>query len=193
MLKLMNLRRFVAAAAAFLGFLTFSPTSALGASEVVNLPENYSSIRPGTIMIHTSGRALYFVLENNQAIKYPVAVPKRGKEWSGWTYVSRKHWMPEWMAPASVVKDHPELAGRVFAGGAPENPMGVAAIELATDQAVDHKTGRPVEQVAIHGTTQKMRKSIGSAASYGCIRMLNEDVADLFQRVSEHAPVWKMD
>ena len=70
----------------------------------------------------------------------------------------------------NVRADHPELP-EVIPGGAPNNPMGTRAMVLDSGE------------VAIHGTTQKMRGSIGSAASYGCIRMLNEDVADLYGRV----------
>ncbi|MCC2108739.1 MAG: L,D-transpeptidase, partial [Hyphomicrobiales bacterium] len=73
--------------------------------------------------------------------------------------------------PAVVKRDHPELPN-LIPGGSPRNPMGVAALTLNRDQ------------IAIHGTTRSMRRSIGSAASYGCIRMYNEDVADLYNRVS---------
>ena len=75
-----------------------------------------------------------------------------------------------------VSRDHPELPA-IIKGGSPSNPMGVAALTL--DRA----------EIAIHGTSNKMRRSIGTAASYGCIRMLNEDVTDLYQRVSVGTPV----
>lgn len=73
-------------------------------------------------------------------------------------------------------RDHPELPA-VIAGGDPKNPMGIAAISLSRDQ------------IAIHGTASAMRSSIGSFASYGCIRMLNEDIEDLYARVSIGQPV----
>ena len=88
-------------------------------------------------------------------------------------------WLPRlmsWVAPAVVLHDHPHLA-HFIRGGSPHNPMGAAAITLMR------------HQVAIHGTTASMRRSVGTAASYGCIRMYNEDVVDLYQRVSVGAPV----
>jgi lipoprotein-anchoring transpeptidase ErfK/SrfK len=103
-------------------------------------------------------------------------VPKSGKEWSGYAAVNGKYVNPDWSPPSIVKQDHPELPNFIH-GGSPRNPMGVRALTLDRDQ------------VAIHGTTAKMRASIGSAASYGCIRMLNEDVADLYDRVSVGSPV----
>jgi len=129
------------------------------------------SIDPGTIVINARQRRLYLVVRQGVAISYPVAVPKAGKEWSGYASVRGKYVNPDWVAPAVVKVDHPELPNFIR-GGSPHNPMGARAITLDRDQ------------VAIHGTTARMRASIGSAASYGCIRMLNEDVADLYDRVS---------
>ncbi|MGZ3722677.1 MAG: L,D-transpeptidase, partial [Bdellovibrionales bacterium] len=83
---------------------------------------------------------------------------------------------PDWSPPEDVRRDHPSIPN-VIRGGDPANPMGVAAILLDRSE------------IAIHGTTASMRKSIGTAASYGCIRMLNEDVADLYQRVNAGTPV----
>ena len=79
-------------------------------------------------------------------------------------------------AAAVVKRDHPELPD-LIPGGSPHNPMGARAITLDRDE------------VAIHGTTAAMRPSVGTAASYGCIRMYNEDVIDLYDRVSVGAPV----
>jgi lipoprotein-anchoring transpeptidase ErfK/SrfK len=134
---------------------------------------------PGTIVINAPQRKLYFVLNNESAIRYPIAVPKSGKEWSGSATVNGKFVNPDWIPPPCVKADHPELPDFI-PGGAPNNPMGARAITLDRSQ------------VAIHGTTKKMRRSIGSAASYGCIRMRNEDVIDLFNRVSIGTPVLMM-
>jgi lipoprotein-anchoring transpeptidase ErfK/SrfK len=130
----------------------------------------------GTIVISQSARKLFLVTGPQSAIAYPVAVAKRGKEWSGLARVDGKYVAPAWSPPDSVKRDHPELPD-VIAGGSPHNPMGARAITLDRDE------------VAIHGTTTAMRASVGTAASYGCIRMLNEDVIDLFDRVSVGAPV----
>jgi len=137
------------------------------------------TVEPGTIVISAHQRKLYLVVSQGVAIRYPVAVPKSGKEWSGEAAIEGKYVNPDWVPPAVVRADHPELPNFI-AGGSPRNPMGVRAITLDR------------YQVAIHGTTQKMRASIGTAASYGCIRMLNEDVADLYDRVSVGSPVIMM-
>ena len=105
-----------------------------------------------------------------------MAVAKPGKEWSGYARVDGKYVEPAWAPPTVVKRDHPELPD-LIPGGSPHNPMGARAITLDRDE------------VAIHGTTAAMRPSVGTAASYGCIRMLNEDVIDLYDRVSVGAPV----
>ena len=135
-----------------------------------------SGVQPGTIVISARQRLLYYVLDNGTAIRYPIAVPKGGKEWSGSAHVNGKFEHPDWAPPPIVKRDHPEIPN-LIKGGSPSNPMGVAALTL--DRA----------EIAIHGTTDKMRRSVGTAASYGCIRMLNEDVSDLYSRVSVGTPV----
>jgi lipoprotein-anchoring transpeptidase ErfK/SrfK len=151
-----------------LGGASFAP-----AHEIVAFPSPYEI---GTIVISQSARKLYLITGPQSAIAYPVAVAKRGKEWSGYAKVDGKYVDPAWSPPESVKRDHPELPD-VIPGGSPHNPMGARAITLDRDE------------VAIHGTTMAMRASVGTAASYGCIRMLNEDVIDLFDRVSVGAPV----
>ena len=143
------------------------------AREVVEYPSPYSA---GTIVISQSERRLFLIVDSQRAIEYPVAVAKRGKEWSGYARVDGKYVEPAWSPPDSVKRDHPELPD-LIPGGSPHNPMGARAITLDRDE------------VAIHGTTKTMRASVGTAASYGCIRMLNEDVIDLYDRVSVGAPV----
>ena len=138
---------------------------------------NFSpSVSPGTIVINAKERSFFFVVSEGAAIRYPIAVPKHGKEWSGTAAVNGKYANPDWAPPPSVKVDHPELPDFIR-GGSPNNPMGARAITLDRFQ------------VAIYGTTKKMRRSIGTAASYGCIRMLNEDVIDLFDRVRVGTPV----
>jgi len=166
---------------ALLNAVLFLPAMATAAKELVNLPSGYENFPTGTIIIHAEARYLYVTIGHNKAFRYRVAVPKAGKEWRGETVVDRMEVNPAWIAPAAVAADHPELAGRVIPGGALNNPMGTRAILLQDTNFVS--------QVAIHGTTKKMRGSIGTAASYGCIRMLNEDVGDLFQRIQIGSPV----
>jgi lipoprotein-anchoring transpeptidase ErfK/SrfK len=128
-------------------------------------------VEAGTVVISARQRSLFLVMGNGTAIRYPVAVPKAGKEWSGYAHIDGKYVNPDWVPPTVVKRDHPELPNFIR-GGSPHNPMGVRALTLDRNQ------------VAIHGTTHKMRASVGTAASYGCIRMLNEDVVDLYERVN---------
>ena len=149
------------------------PVCVAQARTLVAFPSEYQA---GTIVISQHGRRLYLVLDAARAVAYPVAVAKHGKEWSGYAKVDGKYVEPAWSPPESVKRDHPELP-EVIPGGSPHNPMGARAITLDR------------EEVAIHGTTAKMRASVGTAASYGCIRMLNEDVIDLYDRVAVGSPV----
>jgi lipoprotein-anchoring transpeptidase ErfK/SrfK len=158
--------------AASLVVLALSGVSAEAAA-VVPFGQGYA---PGEIVISQHLRRLFYVLPGGQAVAYPIATPKLGKEWSGAARVDGKYVEPAWSPPVSVKRDHPELPD-VIPGGSPHNPMGARAITLDRDE------------VAIHGTTRAMRASVGTAASYGCIRMLNEDVIDLYERVSVGTPV----
>jgi len=158
-------------------------TAALSALALLTVPARAGALtslaggyNPGTIVISQRQHRLFLVVQSGEAIAYPVAVAKRGKEWSGYARVEGKFVEPAWSPPESVKRDHPELP-EVIAGGSPNNPMGARAITLDRDE------------VAIHGTTRKMRASVGTAASYGCIRMYNEDVIDLYDRVSVGTPV----
>ena len=155
------------------GFYMVLAATAAQAHSVVDFPSPYS---PGTIVISQAARKLYLILDSRTAVAYPVAVAKHGKEWSGFARVDGKYVSPAWSPPESVKRDHPELPD-LLPGGSPHNPMGPRAITLDRDE------------VAIHGTTAKMRASVGTAASYGCIRMYNEDVIDLFDRVRVGAAV----
>ena len=143
------------------------------ASQTVAVPQTYPA---GMIIIKQSERKLYLTNGDGTAIRYPVAIGKTGKAWRGQTFIEGKFVHPDWAPPASVSHDHPELPA-LIPGGAPNNPMGAAALTLK------------LSEIAIHGTSGKMRASVGSAASYGCIRMLNEDVVDLYDRVKVGTPV----
>ncbi len=131
---------------------------------------------PGTVVIDTARRRLFFVLGDGRAIEYPVGVPKRGWGWSGSASVNGKYVRPDWVPPPEVLEEEPFLPRHVR-GGAPNNPMGARAITLDRSE------------VAIHGSTRRMRATIGGAASHGCIRMYNEDVVDLYNRVHVGTPV----
>ena len=122
----------------------------------------------GTIVVKTSARRLYLVLDATRALAYPVGVGKAGKQWQGVSRIDGKYVEPAWSPPAEVKRDNPSLPD-VIPGGSPHNPMGVAAMTLAGTE------------YAIHGTN--MPGSIGGFVSYGCIRMYNQDITDLFGRV----------
>jgi lipoprotein-anchoring transpeptidase ErfK/SrfK len=137
-----------------------------GAREVVAYD---TAARPGTIVVRTDERRLYLVLGGGTAIRYPVAVGKAGKQWQGWAQIDGKHVAPAWSPPAEVKRDNPRLPD-VIPGGSPHNPMGARALTLSGGEYAIHGTNRP--------------DSIGKFASYGCIRMYNQDIVDLFDRVA---------
>lgn len=132
-------------------------------------------VAPGTIVVKTGERRLYLVLGERRALRYPVAVGRAGKQWQGATWIGGKRLRPDWSPPPEVRRDIPSLPD-LIPGGAPDNPMGAAALTLG-----------PSGEYAIHGTNRP--ESIGRFASYGCIRMLNRDVLDLFARVRVGTPV----
>jgi lipoprotein-anchoring transpeptidase ErfK/SrfK len=152
--------------AAAIGSFTLVPQAAHAHGETVAMKETFM---PGTIVVRTNERHLYYVIGYGQAIRYPVGVGRAGKQWAGTSYINGMYVRPDWSPPAVVRHDHPNLP-KVIKGGSPHNPMGVAAMSLAGGE------------YAIHGTNQP--GSIGHFVSYGCIRMLNEDVKDLYSRVS---------
>lgn len=129
----------------------------------------------GAIVISTKERRLYLVQGGGTAIRYRVAVGKASKQWYGEVRVEGKHVEPAWSPPDEIKRDNPALPD-VIPGGSPRNPMGARALTLSGGG-----------QYAIHGTNRP--ESIGTFASYGCIRMLNEDIVDLFERVSLGTPV----
>lgn len=157
-----------------LGAAALAGAPALAAPSIVQLPR--ADYPPGTIIISLRQRRLMFTLDSGRAISYPVAVGASGRAWAGWARVDGKHVNPAWQPPA-VVKAHVRGLPDIIPGGAPNNPMGPRALTLDR------------HEIAIHGTTRSMRRSIGTAASFGCIRMYNEDIVDLFDRVSVGTPV----
>ncbi len=142
--------------------------SATGDREIVP----FSGFRPGTIVVKTSERRLYYVIGGERALRFPVGVGKAGWRWSGHAVIEGKFVKPAWRAP-------PELArGRyapVIPGGAPHNPMGVAALTMRNGE------------YAIHGTDNP--GSIGGFVSHGCIRMYNRDIQELYRLVEVGTPV----
>jgi lipoprotein-anchoring transpeptidase ErfK/SrfK len=136
------------------------------ARQRVSFPYPYPA---GSIIVSVSQRQLYLSLGDGSALTYPVAVGRPGKQWFGQRVVDGKHVRPAWSPPDEVRRDNPRLPD-VIPGGVAANPMGERAITLSPGQ------------YAIHGTN--VPGSIGRPASYGCIRMYNHDIVDLFDRVT---------
>ncbi len=126
-----------------------------------------SAAEAGDIIVLTRQNRLYFVLGNGKAVMYRVATAKKGFEWKGSHAVSAKAKWPSWRPPQDMRKRRPDLP--TFMEGGPDNPLGARALYL----------GSTIYR--IHGTNEP--SSIGKAASSGCIRMLNEDVTELYRHV----------
>lgn len=129
---------------------------------------------PGTLIVDTPARQIYLVLQGGQAMRWGCAVGKDGFRWAGLADVGRKVMWPRWTPPKEMIARHPEKAkwANGMPGG-PENPLGARAMYL-------FQNGNDT-LYRIHGTTDPM--SIGHNASSGCIRMVNQDVVELYRRV----------
>ena len=158
--------RIAVALAATIGAGALLSTAAEARPDIVGFRGDYS---PGTIVVKTNERRLYLVVEQGRAVRYPVGVGRAGKQWSGTSSIDGKYIRPAWAPPAEIRRDKPSLPS-VIPGGSPHNPMGVAAMTLRGGE------------YAIHGTNAP--GSIGGFVSYGCIRMYNQDITDLYGRVS---------
>jgi len=140
------------------------------ARTVVTYPTNQKA---GTVVISTAQRRLYLVLGNGQALSYAIAVGAAGYAWSGVSQVSDKREWPDWTPPDQMLHRRPDLPHHM--AGGPDNPMGARAIYLGSSL------------YRIHGSNEPDK--IGQAVSSGCIRLTNEDVIDLYNRVRIGATV----
>jgi lipoprotein-anchoring transpeptidase ErfK/SrfK len=160
----MRVRRWIAPAIASLFVVGMAFAAPVQAREIVS----YSGDKgPGTIVVRTNERSLYYVIGQGRAIRYPVGVGRVDKQWFGSTSVASKHIRPAWSPPDEIRRGRPAW---VIPSGSPRNPMGAAALVLAHNE------------LAIHGTNNP--GSVGKFVSWGCIRMHNSDVMDLYNRVS---------
>ena len=132
----------------------------------------FSGYHPGTIVIRTNDRRLYYVMKGDKALEFPVGVGKSGWRWFGRAAIEGKYVKPSWQAPPEL---HRGTYGAVIPGGAPNNPMGVAALTMRSGE------------YAIHGTNNP--KSVGGFVSHGCIRMYNKDISRLYALVRVGTPV----
>ena len=140
-----------------------------GSSPIQRSTVNFAgSYAPGTIYINTAERRLYLVLANGQALRYGIGVGRDGFRWSGTHRITAKKEWPSWTPPAQMLRRRPDLP-RHMAGGL-DNPLGARAMYLGSTL------------YRIHGSNEP--ETIGQAVSSGCFRMTNDDVTDLYGRVS---------
>lgn len=131
--------------------------------------------RPGTIVIHTAERYLYLVGENGRAMRYGVGIGREGFAWSGKGHIGRKAVWPTWTPPAAMVERDPTAAPwRNGMPGGTNNPLGARAMYIYSSADAD-------TLYRIHGTNDPT--SIGQAVSSGCVRLIDQDVIDLYGRV----------
>jgi lipoprotein-anchoring transpeptidase ErfK/SrfK len=132
-----------------------------------------TKLKAGTIVVETSERRLYLVLEDGKALKYGIGVGRDGFRWSGQHKVTRMAEWPGWTPPAAMRKRVPDLPA--YMPGGPNNPLGARALYIGSTL------------YRIHGTSEPW--TIGQAVSSGCIRLTNDDVTDLYTRVKVGATV----
>jgi lipoprotein-anchoring transpeptidase ErfK/SrfK len=161
----MNRYLFALGALVCIGFYGLGAAGPAAAAQSVSI----ASESVGTIIVRTGQRRLYLVTAPGRAISYPVGVGRAGKQWQGDSFIVSKRLRPAWSPPAEMKRERPRLPD-VIPAGSPSNPMGAAALVLAHGE------------YAIHGTNNP--GSIGGFVSFGCIRMHNRDILDLFERVS---------
>jgi lipoprotein-anchoring transpeptidase ErfK/SrfK len=134
----------------------------------------FSGYAPGTIVVKTGQRRLYYVVDDRRALRFPVGVGRAGMAWSGSARIEGKYVRPAWSPPDVIRAENPNLP-EVIPGGAANNPMGAAALTLRGGEYAIHGTNRPA--------------SIGGFVSHGCIRMYNSDIQELYRLVSVGTPV----
>jgi lipoprotein-anchoring transpeptidase ErfK/SrfK len=155
-------------------YLLSIPTTTMPAAARGEITSFSGEVSPGTIVVRTNERRLYLVLGQGRAMVYPVGVGRAGRQWAGRSFIDSKRIRPAWGPPPDIKREHPNIPD-VIPGGSPNNPMGVAALTLSGGE------------YAIHGTNNP--GSIGGFVSYGCIRMYNQDITDLYERVNVGTPV----
>jgi lipoprotein-anchoring transpeptidase ErfK/SrfK len=138
--------------------------------EIVTYDGPYS---PGTIVVNTSERRLYYVLLGREAIEYGVGVGRPGFTWTGASHIADKREWPDWTPPPQMLKRRPDLPSHMEGGI--DNPLGARAMYIAGTL------------FRIHGSNEP--DTIGEAVSSGCIRMTNDDVIDLYSRAKIGSPV----
>ncbi|MGE0240933.1 MAG: L,D-transpeptidase [Parvibaculaceae bacterium] len=137
-----------------------------------------AKFKPGSIIVRTPERALYYVLPGGKALRYKVGVGKEGFQWSGNSKIGMKREWPDWRPPATMIAREAAKGNTIpeYMEGGPNNPLGARAMYISGTL------------FRIHGTNNAA--SIGGAVSSGCIRMMNSDVIDLYGRVAVGSRVY---
>ncbi|MCQ2006401.1 L,D-transpeptidase [Rhizobium sp. NRK18] len=145
--------------------------------------ENPTNERPGTIIVDTGGHFLYLTMEGGQAMRYGVGLGRAGFAWEGRGVIQYKREWPTWTPPAEMIGRQPELAKYSAAnGGMPpglDNPLGARALYI-------FQNGQDT-LYRLHGSPEWW--SIGKSVSSGCVRLMNQDICDLYNRVSGKTPI----
>ncbi|MBU1173782.1 MAG: L,D-transpeptidase [Alphaproteobacteria bacterium] len=150
------------------GYASIQPGTAKRGSTIRRTTVDYETkLKPGTIVVETSERRLYLVLDDGKAIKYGIGVGRDGFRWSGTHSITRKAEWPAWTPPPQMRKRVPGLPA--YMEGGPDNPLGARALYIGSTL------------YRLHGTSEPW--TIGQAVSSGCIRLTNEDIIDLYERV----------
>ncbi len=145
--------------------------------QVVHYP---TQERPGTLIVDTANRFLYLTMENNQAMRYGVGIGRAGFSWGGRAKIAYKREWPTWTPPAEMIERQPELE-KYRNGMQPgiDNPLGARALYI-------FENGRDT-LYRVHGTAEYW--TIGTAVSSGCVRLMNQDIIDLYNRVPNGSPI----
>jgi len=152
---------------------TVAARSKRGSAIAKAIVDYETTLKPGTIVVETSERRLYLVMDDGKALKYGIGVGRDGFRWQGQHKITRVAEWPGWTPPPAMRKRVPDLPA--YMPGGPDNPLGARALYIGSTL------------YRIHGTSEPW--TIGQAVSSGCIRLTNEDVTDLYERVKVGALV----
>ncbi|MDC9823896.1 L,D-transpeptidase [Devosia sp. ZB163] len=152
---------------------TVAARSKRGSAIAKAIVDYETTLKPGTIVVETSERRLYLVMEDGKALRYGIGVGRDGFRWQGQHKITRVAEWPGWTPPPAMRKRVPDLPA--YMPGGPDNPLGARALYIGSTL------------YRIHGTSEPW--TIGQAVSSGCIRLTNEDVTDLYERVKVGALV----
>lgn len=159
------------------------PVERIDSAYLRRLVDNPTGERPGTIVVDTANHYLYVTTENGKAMRYGVGLGRAGFEWSGRGVIQYKRTWPRWTPPDTLVARQPELEPYSIASGGMDpglnNPLGARALYIFRNGADTF--------YRIHGTPEWW--TIGQSVSSGCVRMFNQDIIDLYDRVPSGAPI----